>query len=142
MFTCLAQANMSGLSYKYRLEGFEDEWHVTSSLSLSYSGVPAGTYVLRIEVCGMPEICMTMKVIVVSDWFAVACAAVLIVLACIAGWILVRRAVERKVKGKEESEQVQENADSLHETEKYQTIIRNIKVSVFRRSKLIYFRKN
>lgn len=117
MFTCLAQANMSGLSYKYRLEGFEDEWHVTSSPSLSYSDVPAGTYVLRIEVCGMPEICMTMKVIVVSDWFAVACAAVLIVLACIAGWILVRRAVERKVKGKEESEQVQENADSLHETE-------------------------
>lgn len=96
MFTCLAQANMSGLSYKYRLEGFEDEWHVTSSPSLSYSDVPAGTYVLRIEVCGMPEICMTMKVIVVSDWFAVACAAVLIVLACIAGWILVRRAVERK----------------------------------------------
>ena len=65
----------------------------------------------------MPEIFMTMKVIVVSDWFAIACAAVLIVLACIAGWILVRRAVERKVKGKEESEQVQENADSLHETE-------------------------
>lgn len=91
MFTCLAQANMSGLNYRYRLEGFENIWHVTSQPSLSYNNIPAGEYILHIEVCGMPEISMTMKVVTESDWNIGISITILVVLAGFAGWFFIKR---------------------------------------------------
>lgn len=118
MLTCLAQANMSGLRYRYRLEGYEDEWHVTSSPSLSYNDVPAGDYRLHVEVYGMPEVSMNLKVVVGYDLFVMAFVAVLIMLGVIAGWLIKRRVAARKATSEAEvTEPVFEDIDLQREEE-------------------------
>ena len=62
-FTTLVYGNVKDLLYRYRLEGYEDEWHLAGKdHSVFYSSLPVGDYKLRIEAVGMPEVNVTMTV--------------------------------------------------------------------------------
>ena len=62
-FTTLVYGNVKDLLYRYRLEGYEDEWHLAGKdHSVFYSSLPMGEYKLRIEAVGMPEVNATMAI--------------------------------------------------------------------------------
>lgn len=62
-FAPLVSGNMKDVVYRYRLEGYDDEWHIAGKdLSVFYSSLPMGEYKLRIEAVGMPEVNVTLAI--------------------------------------------------------------------------------
>jgi hypothetical protein len=49
-FAALNYYNQSRVSYKYILEGYEEEWHYNAHNRIaSYPNVPPGTYTFRVQ---------------------------------------------------------------------------------------------
>jgi len=62
-FTTLVYGNVKDLLYRYRLEGYEDEWHLAGKdHSIFYNNLPMGNYSLHIEAVGMPEVNAVMAI--------------------------------------------------------------------------------
>lgn len=62
-FQPLVYGNTGGIRFRYRLEGYEDEWHLADAeRRIFYRNLPVGTYRLNIEAEGMPEMGMTVRV--------------------------------------------------------------------------------
>lgn len=65
-------AAVGGVSYRYRMEGVDDEWHITdNNRTIFYRNLPFGTHRLKIEVLGMPEISAHIEVDVPLTYTAI-----------------------------------------------------------------------
>jgi AraC-like DNA-binding protein len=64
-------ADNRGMRYICRLEGYDD-WHLLDNNDryLIYRGLRPGTYRLRVQALGMPEVSMSFKVVVPLSWTA------------------------------------------------------------------------
>ncbi|MBQ7471866.1 MAG: helix-turn-helix domain-containing protein [Prevotella sp.] len=70
-FLPLVTGNTRDLRYRYRLEGYENTWHIAGhDCRISYSSLRVGSYTLVIEAIGRPEICLHLPVSVPLTHFA------------------------------------------------------------------------
>ena len=74
-FSALNYVNQNHLTYRYRLEGYDQEWHYSGTNRLaSYTNVPSGKYVFRVETmdASRPELnsFCTLKVRILPPWWA------------------------------------------------------------------------
>src|SRR5574344_247185 len=64
-FSPMVYSVTKGLRYKYRLDGYDEEWHVANNdHTIYYHSLPVGHYVLYIKVVGMDEINAAVDVVV------------------------------------------------------------------------------
>lgn len=74
-FVALSYVDRSGISYRYILEGYENQWHFNGpNRFASYTNVPAGNYVFRVQAVddnnSDPFSECSMRVIVSPPWWA------------------------------------------------------------------------
>ncbi|MGI6224572.1 MAG: triple tyrosine motif-containing protein [Prevotella sp.] len=68
-FTPLLFANTTGIRYRYKLEGLDEDWHLAqTNNTIFYHGLKPGNYLLHIEALGMPEINSTFTVKAYVMW--------------------------------------------------------------------------
>lgn len=88
-FTTLVYGNVKDLLYRYRLEGFEDEWHLAGKdHSIFYNNLPMGNYSLHIEAVGMPEVNVTMTVSVPFTYSAMIWTLIILMFASLIAHIV------------------------------------------------------
>lgn len=62
-FSPLLMGNTRDMQFRYKLEGYDDEWKIAAhDRRIAYSQLRPGSYTLRIETIGMPEINMSVRV--------------------------------------------------------------------------------
>lgn len=62
-FSPLIYGNTKGLKYRYKLEGYDKDWHFAShSRKIFYHSLPSGDYVLKIEAFGKSEVSAEVKI--------------------------------------------------------------------------------
>jgi AraC-like DNA-binding protein len=85
-FTPLLFANTTGIRYRYKMEGYDDDWHLAqTNNTIFYHGLRPGNYQLRIEALGMPDINSTFTVKAYITWSTMVVALLaLVILALIA----------------------------------------------------------
>src|SRR5574344_365042 len=74
-FAALNYVNQSHLTYRYRLEGYDHEWHYSgTNRQASYTNVPSGDYIFRVETldASHPELnsSCTLQVKILPPWWA------------------------------------------------------------------------
>lgn len=84
-FVALSYVDRNGISYRYILEGYENQWHFNGSNRLaSYTNVPSGSYVFRVQAVDdnssdyISE--CSMRVIVRPPWWATWWAYIIYIL--------------------------------------------------------------
>lgn len=81
-FSPLVYGNIRDLRFRYRLDGYEKQWHTaTIDRMIAYRHLTPGDYTLRIEAVGMPEISGSIAVTVPLAWWAIL--LIIIVLAVV-----------------------------------------------------------
>lgn len=91
-FSPLLFSNTRGLRYRYKLNGYDSEWHMANrTRKILYHSLPAGDYKLRIEAVGMPEISADINVEVPLTYATLAgMAAILLLMLLVAHVIYCR----------------------------------------------------
>ncbi len=96
-FCPLVFGNIKGISFKYRLEGYDSQWHTaTHDRHIFYRSLPAGNYTLRIEAVGMPEMNVAMAVAVPYTYGALSMAFALLLLLLLCGYLLYCRLYKKE----------------------------------------------
>lgn len=95
----------SGITYSYRLKGYENEWHQShgGSRIANYHSLPSGDYMLEVcarhmnEQAGDSEMVRQLRVVILPPWYATWWAIILWLLLVLATlWILVRQFMEHQ----------------------------------------------
>jgi signal transduction histidine kinase/DNA-binding response OmpR family regulator/ligand-binding sensor domain-containing protein len=73
-FAALNYYNQSRVSYKYILEGYEEEWHYNAHNRIaSYPNVPPGTYTFRVQTIDEANLSLkserTLEIIILPPWY-------------------------------------------------------------------------
>ena len=96
-FLPLVLCNVKDIAFRYRLEGYEEEWHQTGNdHSVYYTSLWPGEYQLRIEAIDVPEINTTIAVSVPVTWAAMIRLLLLLLLLSIVGHIVYCKVRKKK----------------------------------------------
>lgn len=88
-FAPLVFGNSQAMHFRYRLKGFDKEWHtIGMNRFIVFSSLPAGEYTLEIEAIGRPEVKSSFKVSVPYSYKAIASTLLIIILLSILGYLL------------------------------------------------------
>jgi len=89
-FSPVIYGKTNDIQYRYRLIGAADEsWHTANhDHIISFHHLTAGNYRLEIEAIGMPEIAMSMKIIVPFTYTAIAFSIFLLLLFVFIGYVI------------------------------------------------------
>ncbi len=73
-FVSISLSNPEGVIYKIKLEGYDDDWKVTSkNESVSYSNLPHGKYTFKLMACNSSGVCnakaMEIKIIITPPYW-------------------------------------------------------------------------
>lgn len=83
-FTPLAFGNTRDLTFRYRLEGHDQQWRMADrTRTITYRGLWPGRYTLRIETVGMPELCGCLTVDVPMTTNAILLLIIMALLAAL-----------------------------------------------------------
>ena len=88
-FSPLVYGDVRDIVYRYKLEGYEDEWHrADNDHSVYYPSIFPGDYNLKIEAVGIPEINTSIAVSVPMTYAAMVRMALILLLMSIVGHII------------------------------------------------------
>lgn len=89
-FTPLIYGNMRGVLYRYKMSGGRDTtWTVADhDHTITFRDLPFGSYDLRIEAVGMPEVSTTLHIDVLLTYNAIALVCIAIIALAFAGYVI------------------------------------------------------
>lgn len=99
-FTNTHAGDLPDARFRYRLEGYDEEWQTASESSVTYTRIPPGTYTLLLHTEAEPEsAAKRLTIIISSPWYRTTWAFIAYFLLALALgwaiWILVRRRVRK-----------------------------------------------
>lgn len=56
-FIGISLSNPEGITYKVKLEGYDEDWHITKLNSVSYPNLPHGKYTFKLIACNTAGVC-------------------------------------------------------------------------------------
>lgn len=88
-FSPLVYGNIRDLKFRYRLDGYEKQWHTASiDRMIAYRHLSPGNYTLRIEAIGMPEISGSIAVSVPVAWWGILLIIIALILFASGSYIV------------------------------------------------------